>query len=86
MSIGKITKFEFRIDLKRMAQLECYRNEFLKSKGISLKRKLWKKKHGGGLWDADHIVCVKGGGGQCGLDNIRTLCIECHKKKTYKKL
>ena len=62
------------------------RNEFLKSKGISLKRKLWKKKHGGGLWDADHILCVKDGGGQCGLDNIRTLCIECHKKKTYKKL
>jgi len=36
MSIGKITKFEFRIDLKRMAQLECYRNEFLKSKILKL--------------------------------------------------
>ena len=62
------------------------RNSFLESKGISLKRKIWKKKHGGGLWDADHIVCVKDGGGQCGLDNMRTLCIVCHKKKTYKKI
>jgi 5-methylcytosine-specific restriction protein A len=35
-----------------------------------------------GLWDADHIVPVIEGGGQCGLDNIRTLCIRCHKKVT----
>tara|TARA_B100000787_G_scaffold169914_1_gene162861 strand:+ start:1858 stop:2319 length:462 start_codon:yes stop_codon:yes gene_type:complete len=62
------------------------RNEFLLSKGISIKRKIWKQKHGGGLWDADHIICVKDGGGQCGLENLRTLCIECHKKKTYNKL
>jgi len=40
------------------------------------------KKHGGGLWDADHIVPVKEGGGLCGLDNLRTLCIKCHKTIT----
>ena len=56
---------------------------FLKEKGISIKRKIYKRKYGGGLWDADHILPVKEGGGQCGLDNIRTLCIPCHKKKTY---
>jgi len=33
-------------------------------------------------WDADHIVPVVEGGGQCGLDNIRTLCIDCHKQVT----
>ena len=49
------------------------------------KRKLWVKKHGGGLWDADHIIPVKDGGGQCGLENIRTLCILCHKNVTFKK-
>lgn len=58
------------------------RNNYLKENNISLKRKIWMKKHGGGLWDADHIVPVKEGGGQCGLDNIRTLCIPCHKKVT----
>ena len=58
---------------------------FLKEKNISLKRKIWRRKNGGGLWDADHIIPVKDGGGQCGLDNIRTLCIDCHKKVTKNK-
>ena len=49
---------------------------------IHFKRKVWKKKYGGGLWDADHINCVKDGGGECGLDNLRTLCIQCHKLRT----
>ena len=43
-----------------------------------------KRKFGGGLWDADHIIPVKNGGGCCGLDNLRTLCIPCHKNITYK--
>ncbi len=58
------------------------RENFLKSNDISTKRKIWMKKHGGGLWDADHIVPVKEGGGLCGLDNLRTLCIKCHKTIT----
>jgi 5-methylcytosine-specific restriction protein A len=52
---------------------------FLLSHNISLKRKIWRAKYGGGLWDADHITPVKKGGGMCGLENIRTLCIACHK-------
>ena len=35
--------------------------------------------------DADHIKPVYEGGGSCGLDNIRTLCIACHKKNTTTK-
>lgn len=34
------------------------------------------------LWDADHIHPVVLGGGQSGLDNLRTLCIGCHKAET----
>jgi len=49
---------------------------------ISDKRKIWKKKYGGGLWDADHIIPVKMGGGCCSIENIQTLCIKCHKEKT----
>ena len=56
---------------------------FLKLNRISKKRKIWKKKNGGGLWDADHIITVKDGGGQCGMNNIQTLCIKCHKNKTF---
>jgi len=59
------------------------KEQFLKNNMISLKRKIWIKKHGGGLWDADHIVRVADGGGMCGLDNMRTLCIPCHKIITF---
>jgi 5-methylcytosine-specific restriction protein A len=34
------------------------------------------------LWEADHIVPVAEGGGSCGLDNLRTLCLGCHRKAT----
>jgi 5-methylcytosine-specific restriction enzyme A len=34
------------------------------------------------LWDADHILPVKEGGGQCDLENIRTLCLRCHRTVT----
>lgn len=33
-------------------------------------------------WDADHIRPVAEGGGECGLENFRTLCIPCHKAET----
>ncbi len=34
------------------------------------------------LWEADHIIAVKDGGGQCGLENYQTLCVPCHRQKT----
>lgn len=34
------------------------------------------------FWEADHIVPVVEGGGGCGLDNLRTLCIPCHRLYT----
>lgn len=34
------------------------------------------------LWDADHIVPVAEGGGQCDLENLRTLCLRCHRMAT----
>src|SRR3954471_14940499 len=34
------------------------------------------------LWDADHIVPVIEGGGECDLANIRTLCLHCHRATT----
>jgi 5-methylcytosine-specific restriction endonuclease McrA len=36
------------------------------------------------LWDADHILPVSKGGGECGLDNLRTLCLRCHRLVTAK--
>jgi 5-methylcytosine-specific restriction endonuclease McrA len=34
------------------------------------------------LWDADHIVPVSEGGGECDLSNMRTLCLKCHRAHT----
>jgi 5-methylcytosine-specific restriction protein A len=34
------------------------------------------------LWDADHIRAVAEGGGECGLENMQTLCLWCHRDKT----
>jgi 5-methylcytosine-specific restriction endonuclease McrA len=36
------------------------------------------------LWDADHVVPVVEGGGECDLENIRTLCLICHRAETAK--
>lgn len=40
----------------------------------------WGRRHS--LWDADHILPVCQGGGECDLSNMRTLCLHCHKKVT----
>jgi 5-methylcytosine-specific restriction protein A len=34
------------------------------------------------LWDADHIIPVVEGGGECDLENLRTLCLVCHRQQT----
>jgi 5-methylcytosine-specific restriction protein A len=34
------------------------------------------------LWDADHIIPVVEGGGECDLSNLRTLCLKCHRLVT----
>lgn len=34
------------------------------------------------LWDADHLLPVIEGGGECDLNNIRTLCLRCHRQVT----
>ncbi|KAG5234051.1 DNA annealing helicase and endonuclease [Salix suchowensis] len=36
----------------------------------------------GNAWHADHIVPVYRGGGECKLENMRTLCVACHSKVT----
>lgn len=47
---------------------------------------LWLPRHLRGLtqslWEMDHARPVSEGGGECGLDNLRTLCWACHAKAT----
>jgi 5-methylcytosine-specific restriction enzyme A len=34
------------------------------------------------FWDADHILPVVEGGGECDLSNLQTLCLWCHQEST----
>lgn len=63
---------KFKAEFHRMFITE--RRRVLSARGWPLHRETF--------WDADHIVPVAEGGGQCDLDNIRTLCIDCHKRET----
>ncbi|CAB9499376.1 annealing helicase and endonuclease ZRANB3 [Seminavis robusta] len=38
----------------------------------------------GSFWQADHIQAVAEGGGGCGIDNLRSLCVPCHTIETEK--
>lgn len=38
----------------------------------------------GHTWEADHILPVVEGGGECDLSNLRTLCLPCHRAETAK--
>jgi len=42
----------------------------------------WQMRKRKTLWDADHIVPVAEGGGECDLSNMRTLCLKCHRMRT----
>ncbi|HEX4770969.1 MAG TPA: HNH endonuclease signature motif containing protein [Bryobacteraceae bacterium] len=42
----------------------------------------WQLRGRKSLWDADHILPVSQGGGECDLDNMRTLCLKCHRART----
>jgi 5-methylcytosine-specific restriction protein A len=48
--------------------------KFAKSFNMPPERKSW--------FDADHVVPVAEGGGECGLEGYRTLCPPCHKRVT----
>jgi len=55
---------------------ESPRVQFLKRHGIP-----WGRVYGD-WWDADHITPVVEGGGECGPEGFRTLCIPCHQRVT----
>jgi len=37
---------------------------------------------GRSCWEMDHVLAVVEGGGGCSIDNLRTLCVPCHRKVT----
>lgn len=55
-----------------------------KLRGASRARALaeWNLRGRKSLWDADHILPVAEGGGECDLSNLQTLCLKCHRVRT----
>lgn len=69
----RVDTVQLRKDLRRFDY--AARRKFFREWGL-------KKESRNSLWDADHIVPVAEGGGQCDLTNMRTLCLKCHLSAT----
>jgi len=61
----------------------CNANWKLPKSAKALDRLLQNPREGD-FWQADHILAVSEGGGGCGLENLRTLCVPCHTDVTEK--
>nr|GMD07637.1 DNA annealing helicase and endonuclease ZRANB3 [Ipomoea batatas] len=48
------------------------------AKRKKLLQRLVAEPNEGNAWHADHIIPVYKGGGECLLENMRTLCVACH--------
>ena len=82
-SAGRWSRSWFgREQYRKMLEQNSPLNARLTELGIPRHRYYGRRRYG--IWDADHIVAVVEGGGECGLDNYRTLCCKCHKAETSK--
>ncbi|XP_052270914.1 DNA annealing helicase and endonuclease ZRANB3-like isoform X3 [Dreissena polymorpha] len=54
----------------------------LVSLSVKVRQQMVTKPTPGLFWHVDHIIPVWEGGGQCNIDNLRTLCVRCHNNVT----
>ncbi|WZZ37922.1 hypothetical protein YC2023_034181 [Brassica napus] len=58
--------------------LECYEDYRTRTSSRYIRQALVNDPAEGNAWHADHIIPVYRGGGECRLENMRTLCVACH--------
>jgi len=67
---------------QRPAVLQAKEPRFALPENQARLNRLAAKAESGDLWHADHILPVCEGGGLCGLENMRTLCVLCHRDES----
>ncbi|KAJ7564591.1 hypothetical protein O6H91_02G024600 [Diphasiastrum complanatum] len=77
---GLVERIRFLPKIQRRVYTIEKAPQFEKHK--NLLEKLIEDPTEGNAWHADHIVPVFEGGGECNLENMRTLCVACHAKVT----
>jgi len=89
--VKKLEKIEGSVEYWIRANSHAYENRVTGNERLIAKLRELKisihrycKRRWYGIWDADHIIPVVEGGGECGLENYRTLCCRCHKQETAK--
>ncbi len=95
---GRRATFVYRVGTYLVPGSGCVHEHLVRSQPDYARRCVWARDQGkcalcpkvasrrtaSHEWQADHIVPVAEGGGSCGLDNLRTLCTDCHRKETAK--
>ena len=67
---------------RRRTTLRLHYSDFMQRAGVKAVDALIERATAGRAWQADHVIPVYAGGGQCGVDNLRTLCTACHQGVT----
>lgn len=81
---------------KKWASIECRTNAYIlfaiiKGDNSIVRQEVFKRDQGycyncgvfDDKWQVDHIKPVAEGGSACTINNFQTLCLECHKNKSY---
>lgn len=75
---------KFFRELERAMSAFPYKERDQRSKDFFLQKgvRYVKWSHRSSFFDIDHVTPVSKGGGSCGLDNLRLLCLPCHQDLT----
>ncbi|XP_040214032.1 DNA annealing helicase and endonuclease ZRANB3 isoform X1 [Rana temporaria] len=69
-------------DAPRSQRKELLQSSWMAQLPLDQLNELIRNPSEGQFWQVDHIRPVYGGGGQCSLDNLQTLCTVCHRERT----
>lgn len=75
-------KERFRVDWRGRPASDVSKAFYKRLRELHVPVGRWQSGRERGCWDMDHTTPVVEGGGSCGLENLRTLCMRCHWQQT----